>query len=58
VIKENILGSDNRHTIKEISKDGRTVTDPTDMANSFNKYFSEMAESISNVLPSLPDETT
>jgi hypothetical protein len=45
VIKENILGSDNRHTIKEISKDDRTVTDPTDMANSFNKYFSEMVES-------------
>jgi hypothetical protein len=34
VIKENILGSDNRHTIKAISKDGQTVTDPTDMANS------------------------
>jgi hypothetical protein len=29
VIKENILGSDNRHTIKE------TVTDPTDMTNTF-----------------------
>jgi hypothetical protein len=46
VIKENILGSDNRHTIKVISKDGRTVTDPTDMANSFNKYFSGMTESM------------
>jgi hypothetical protein len=46
VIKENILGSDSRHTIKVISKDGRTVTDPTDMANSFNKYFSGMTESM------------
>jgi hypothetical protein len=54
--QRNILGSDNRHTIKEISKDGRTVTDPTDMAKSFNKYFSEMAESISNALPSVTDE--
>jgi phage regulator Rha-like protein len=26
------------------------------MANSFNKYFFEMAESTSNALPSLPDE--
>jgi hypothetical protein len=50
VIKENIMGSDNRHTIKEISKNGRTVTDPTDMANSSYKYFPEMAESISNAL--------
>jgi hypothetical protein len=56
VIKENIFGSDNRHSIKEISKDGWTVTDPTDMANSFNKYFSEMAESISNALPSVSYE--
>jgi hypothetical protein len=30
MIKENILGSDNRHTIKEISKDGQTVKDLTD----------------------------
>jgi hypothetical protein len=56
VIKENILDSDNRYTIKIISKDCQTVTDPTDMTNSFNKYFSEMAESISNALPSVPDE--
>jgi hypothetical protein len=32
------------------------MAEPTDMANSFNKYFSEMAESISNALPSVPDE--
>jgi hypothetical protein len=44
------IGSDNRHTIKGISKD------PTDMANSFNKYFTKMAESISNALPLVPDE--
>jgi hypothetical protein len=49
VVKENIFGSDNRHSIKEISKDRRTVTDPTNMANSCNKYFSEMTESISNL---------
>jgi hypothetical protein len=56
VIKDNILGSNDRHTIKDISKDGRTVTDPTDMANSFNKYFFEMDDSISNALPLTPDE--
>jgi hypothetical protein len=56
VVKENIIGSDNRHTTIEISKYGRTVTDPTDMANSFNKYSSKIAESISNALPSVPDE--
>jgi hypothetical protein len=50
------IGSDNRHTIKGISKDGRAVSDPTDMAYSFNKYFSKMAEGISNALPSFRDE--
>jgi hypothetical protein len=54
VMKENILAITD--TLSAISKDGQTVTDPTDMANCFNKYFSEMAEIISNALPSVPDE--
>ena len=43
-----------RNDVSEIAEGGVTLTDPTEVANSFNKFFSEIGPNLSDKLPN-PD---